>query len=276
VRTAQSPVLECCHAVWIGDRLGPQASACLRSFVRAGHRLVLHAYDAIEDVPAGVELADAARIVPRERIFRHAATGSYALFSDYFRYRILQRGLGLYVDCDVVCVRPLVARGDYVFGYQDARTINGAVLKLPAESAMLRELLALFEQPVFAPPWFRRARRLGQHLKHLIGLQADLAHAAWGAAGPNALTWLAGEHGVRDRALSPEAYYPVPFEQAARFLDAGESWESLVTERTLCVHLWNEMLRRESCVSPPPGSPLQRLIDGEWPLPVRARAPAAG
>ena len=259
--------LEPCHALWIGERLGPVAGACLRSFVRVGHPVVLHCYDEPRDAPDGVVLSDAATLVPRDRVFTHAKTGSYALFSNYFRYQIMQRSLGLYVDCDVVCVRPVPTRS-YLFGLQDVETINGAVLKLPSGSPLLGDLTALFDQGVFAPPWYSRQRRLTQYIKTLFGRHADLAHAPWGVAGPVALTWFAKKHGLRDWAQPMDVFYPVPHTEVSSFFDPDVTWESLITEQTCCVHLWNEKLRRENLhlQAIRPGSPLQRLLNDEWPV----------
>ena len=97
------------HAVWIGGPLGSMHVACLKSFVRIGHRTVLHVYDDPTDAPAGVELADASKILPRERVVVHR-NGSYALFADIFRYKLLASGAEIYVDCDMYCVRPLPRR----------------------------------------------------------------------------------------------------------------------------------------------------------------------
>jgi hypothetical protein len=60
------------HAFWIGGGLGPMHVACLKSFVRIGHRTVLHVYDDPADAPPGIELADAAKILPRDRIITHS------------------------------------------------------------------------------------------------------------------------------------------------------------------------------------------------------------
>jgi hypothetical protein len=50
----------------------------------------------------------------------------------------LQRGLGKWVDADVLVVRnfgDLLTR-DHVFGWESAEAINGAVLKLPPTSGL--------------------------------------------------------------------------------------------------------------------------------------------
>ena len=100
------------NAIWIGPELGAVQVACLKSFLRHGHRVVLHCYEAPIDVPSGVELADASRLLPLSRLFR--TKGSLAPFADLLLYELLGAGLGLYVDCDVFCLRA-IEDADYIF-----------------------------------------------------------------------------------------------------------------------------------------------------------------
>ena len=55
------------HALWIGDTLGKLSAACLSSFVQQGHRVCLHAYTPISDVPSGIDICDANLIIPKEK-----------------------------------------------------------------------------------------------------------------------------------------------------------------------------------------------------------------
>ena len=93
--------LPAANAIWVGRALGPVHAACLSSFVAAGHKTVLHCYELPKDVPAGVEIADARRLMPESAIVCYSKSGSYALFANLYRLKILEAGLGLYVDCDV-------------------------------------------------------------------------------------------------------------------------------------------------------------------------------
>ena len=45
------PDLPAVHAFWIGGPLGAMHTACLKSFIRAGHRTLLHVYDDPGDAP---------------------------------------------------------------------------------------------------------------------------------------------------------------------------------------------------------------------------------
>jgi hypothetical protein len=237
----------------------------LASFVRAGHRVALHSYDAVANVPAGVECLDANAIVSRDRLFVHADTGSYSLFSNYFRYQLLRRSLGVYIDCDLICLRSIDTDRAYVLGFEDAQNMNGAVLKLPSNSPVLSDLEALFDRRVFTPPWYSLREQLKQHARAWLKRPADLAHAPWGSAGPKALTYYAERHGLARYAEPPEVFYPVHWRDIRRLLDPQQSWPNLITERTQCVHLWNENLRHHTKGDPPPGSPLREFLDGRFP-----------
>jgi hypothetical protein len=248
--------------LWIGPQLGPIAAACLRSFARVGHRLVLHVYDPPSDVPVEVELEDASRTIPRDRIFRHSKTGSFAAFADLFRYELLANGAGIYVDCDVYCVRPL-QHSDYLFGLEDDSKLNGAVLALPPSSPMLEALRGIARTPGFIPPWFPRRRRIPLQLRKLVGAPQKVADMRWGAIGPEALTYYAREFGVADRACPPDVLYPLDFRRVSLLFDPDLSLADLVTKRTTCIHLYAEMIRRHGKRSIPPTSPLGRMLKGE-------------
>ncbi|MBC6417071.1 MAG: galactosyltransferase Lgt5, partial [Rhodospirillales bacterium] len=134
-----------CHALWIGERLPPLARACLGSFLRFGHRVVLYSYGPLADLPDGIELKDAASVVRPERIVRHARTKSPALFANHFRYKLLEREPGYWIDCDLYCIRPLSIAENPVFGWQDRQYINNALLRFDAGSPLLASLTALYE-----------------------------------------------------------------------------------------------------------------------------------
>jgi hypothetical protein len=250
--------LEICNALWIGGDLGPVSTACLTSFVRQGHRVILHCYDVPNDVPAGVEVEDAARTVPSSRIIRHKETGSYSLFSNLFRYELLRQKRGLWIDCDVYCVRPIVQGEEHVFGWENLRSINGAVLKLPADSPALERLLAIFDQRAFIPPWLPPAERAPFEARKLTGEDFDLGDLPWGVAGPRAITHVFGQTGISRYARQRRVFYPVTYNDGMDLLRRG-SLNRHISAMTLTVHLWNEPLkkllhRRE------PGSPVDKLL----------------
>lgn len=267
----KSPVdLETCNALWIGHRLSPLAAACLKSFVELGHTVRLHAYEPVAGVPDGVVVTEAAAIVPQSRMVRHRASGSYALFADLFRFEVLAQGLGLWIDADVLCVRPLSAGNPFVFGYESDTRIGTSVLKLPSDSPVLAELRAIFTTPKWRPPWNDWKRNLRDHFGYALKSDYGVSAMSWGIAGPRALTYFAGQHQLDNLARPTDVFYPVAFDSAQNLFDPEFDVARLITPRTLCIHLWANGIARRLTEGIPPTSFLAAILDNTW----RQRIPA--
>ncbi len=241
---APATTLPVCNALWIGGDLGGIGAACLASFVRQGHRVVLFCYDPPRDAPPGVALADAAKVIPRKHIFRHYERGSYAVFSDMFRYRLLQATDGIWIDTDLYCVRPIRPSSPYVFGIELPRRINNAVLGLPRDCVVLRELSAIFAERSPVPPWLEAADRTVFAARRASGAAFTAADLPWGATGPLALTYLLTKAGLSKHAEPQTVFYPVTAARGSLLLRANGNLAAQLTEKTLTVHLWNDILQR--------------------------------
>ena len=129
------------HGLWIGERLSLMEQLTLRSFVACGHRFVLWVYGELQhDVPAGVEVCDATKIIPRERVFCYKAglyPGSYAGFSHLFRYKLLNDCGGWWSDLDVVRLKPLDFDQWYAFHPHAELGLAGSILKSPPRSEVM-------------------------------------------------------------------------------------------------------------------------------------------
>jgi hypothetical protein len=265
--------LPICNALWIGSALGPLEAACLTSFVEAGHRVDLHVFDEPSGVPSSVRLVDAAETVSREHLIRHRRTGSFSLFSNRFRYALMLGGKGLWIDCDLLCLRP-IADAPYIFGREEGRVINGAVLKLPSDEIVLTDLMKPFTEPRWIPPWATRWQRLRYRLSYLARPGFDLSHMSWGTAGPKALTHHLRRHGLDRFALRPQVFYPIgPHETRLLVREPAEALRARIGSETLCIHLWNKELAGSGPAVP--GSLVARIVDGSWRGTLGIAAPAS-
>jgi hypothetical protein len=245
-----------CNMLWVGERLGTLERACIRSVLRQGHPLVLWCYDPPMGAPNGVPLADAAEILPASKIIRHHS-GSVALFSDWFRYELQRQGKGVWLDGDVYLLRP-IPDADYLLTEFEPGHLNGAVLRIPSDSPMLDDLLALFERDLI-PWWVPMRARLAARLRRAIRGKADIAKMPWGMAGPYALTASARQHGLDHLAAPAALYSPVHWTQANWIRDPAKSLETRTSEETIAIHLWNERIKAFKEEAPPRGSFLERL-----------------
>jgi hypothetical protein len=229
--------------------LPPLAAGCLASFVRHGHRVFLHSYTSpMAGVPDGVTLCDAAQILPFDVSLRHRRSGSYALFANFFRYRLLQAGAGLWVDCDVYCLRPFNFPEPFLFGWEDRSRINNAVLKLPPDSEVLRRLLSVQDDLGRRPPWIERRIWMKSQLKSLLYRENVLAVSPWGVAGPTALTWCLRQQGMQRCAKDIAVFYPVPVSHTRCLARADVDIGKFITPRTHGIHLWHNFIRTQDVV----------------------------
>ena len=95
---------------WAYGELSKLERLCTSSFVLQGYQVKLWTYGEITNAPRGVILRDARVILSEVRVFKNKA-GSYASFSDLFRYKLLNELGGLYADTDVIA---LVGPGVFV------------------------------------------------------------------------------------------------------------------------------------------------------------------
>lgn len=246
------------NAIWIGSKLGSLHAACLSSFRAVGHPVRLHCYAPPSDLPGDVETFDARRLLPEESLIRYKKSGSYSLFSNIYRLKILEAELGLYADCDVFCLKE-IEDADYIFGWESDSYINGAVLKIPRNSEMLTAFLSATSDRSFVPPWLKPARRRIMRLRKAFGFPVSIDKLPWGTLGPRATTYFARKAGVADCAAPTDVFYPVSCDRVRSLLDPHLSLDDLITKRTLCVHLYNQALERHSA-SVPSGSPLAQIL----------------
>ena len=248
---------EIINSVWIGNELGPVHAACLRSFVRHGYDIVLHCYESPVDLPDGVRLFDAAKLMPREQIFRNKRTGSLAMAADIYRYRMQREGMGLYVDCDVYCVRPVSFR-DYMFGWEMQGSINNAVLKLPQNSELLSLMLEAADDPYFIPLWYSPAKYGFQQLRKRLGLPRHVSHCRLETLGPSLLTYMVNKLELAHQAQAIDIYSPLHLGHTPLLFEPALHLNDLITPRTQLIHLYNSALKGKEI---PAQCPLRDILN---------------
>lgn len=244
--------------LWVEGRLGPVERACMRSVLLQGHRLVVWHYYQLEDVPEGVELKDAASVVPREQIFRHHPTGSYALFSNLFRYRLLQLNCGIWLDTDIYLLKPIHSETRFLYAFEEPGLVASGVLDLPADSPALSELIGYFDGRS-VPPWLPMRWRLRFGMQKLARGRFRLETMPWGYLGPRALTTMLEKHGLINHARPSSEFYPYDWRDAAWVFDPAIPLERWLQPDTIGIHLYNQIIRDRKNDEPPPDSFMARL-----------------
>ena len=114
---------------------------CLRSQVAAGHKVTVYSFEPLAGLPDGVGNAEAEAILPHafsEKLRPPQPDGTWRdwttlQFSDFFRMRLMARGAGLWLDADVLLLKPVeIDPAKPYFAWERPRQLGNSVLYLPS------------------------------------------------------------------------------------------------------------------------------------------------
>ena len=234
------------RSLWVGTKLSPYEQMCLRSFIDHGHKFELYTYFSELDVPSGVVVKNASDILPQSACFSYAegfGAGSFSGGSNLFRYNLLSRLGGWWVDTDVVCLSSEIPEYARFFAREDEDFVNGAVLYFEPGDVLIDACRS-------------EASAIG-------------AQAKWGQIGPRLITKVATEQGSIEEAQPSSVCYPVHWSEALRML--LPSWSGHNRRKVgdaLFLHLWNEvfMQAKVSKTVLPPWNSLLRQVAIDHPV----------
>jgi hypothetical protein len=191
---------------------------CLRSQVAAGHKVTVYSFDTIPGLPDGVANAEAEAILPHafsEKLRPAQPDGSWRdwttlQFSDFFRMRLMAVRAGLWLDADVLLLKPVdIDPEKPLFAWERPHLIGNSVLYLPADDPIVTAFEGLVEQDEITPEWLSLRHRLTFAMHRLVGRSNRVSDIRIAIYGPAALTALAHRFGsVRD-ALPKKSFYAV-------------------------------------------------------------------
>lgn len=227
--------------LWIGGALSWMEQLCLKSFVDAGQKITLFSYEDIPNVPEGVIRRDGREVLDTDDFIKYEKKDSFALFADYFRIHMIAQNPGLiWIDTDVYCWRPMEYDNDYVMGYElpNSKRVNNAVLGLPADSEILKDINDFMEDRYAVPPFLKPALREDYAAAARAGDPVHVTQQPWGVWGPMMISHFVEKHGLHDKVQPLEAFYPVTFRERTMMIREAAKVEEKLTEATTALHLW--------------------------------------
>jgi hypothetical protein len=238
--TARDP--QTVRGFWHGSKLGPYQLLCLRSFVDHGHKVEVFTYEDDLGAPDWVMCRSADEIWPTENVLSYQSgfgRGSFSLHSNLFRYALLHRIGGWWIDLDVVLLSPELTNTEFFFGeVGQGSLVFTSVLKFPQRHPLLTEAI---ERALSSPDT-----------------------VPWGTTGPFLLTELVDKHALRPWCQPMETAYPLQWFEALNLFDPSRCAD--VRQKcagAVFVHLYNELWRGSGIprqLGPPEGSYLDCLF----------------
>jgi len=226
--SAALPAIHCFYEVLSDTAEHHSLIAAAVSMRAAGHPVRVWSYSPKKLaflLPHGIDVRGAEDVVPRGLFERIVAGSEIRYFSDIFRYAVLYEHGGLWMDTDVVLLRPFPFRGDYFFNLQwrsadVGHFICGNVMYARPHS---RHLRALYETSI--------ERFFGSEGKK------------FGDIGPKLLSdYVMSDAGaeLKDWIFSPVLFNPIDWTEVEKFNQPISLLAAyLCDERTFGVHLWN-------------------------------------
>lgn len=202
---------------WDGQ-LDALRQLCLRSQVAAGHRVILYSFEKLPELPDGVANADAEAILPRAFAEKLRPSGPGGVwrdwtklqFSDFFRMRLLAGDKGLWLDADVLLLKPVeIDHAHPYFAWEKSRQLGNSVLYLAPDDPIVAAFTALMQQDQLTPDWLALRHRLTFALHKLRGKTTRVSDIRIAIYGPAALTALARRAGHLRYALPKKSFYAV-------------------------------------------------------------------
>ena len=198
------------NGFWYGSELGELEKLCIESWIKNGYEFYLWVYDLDIEVPDKVVIANANHIVQFSEYFTYDeghSKGTPIAFSNLFRAELLYQRGGLYIDLDVLCLKPYHFNKRFVFSEQvdSGWDYHVATCILYSENAG-EELFKDWIDWIIAK---RNSKRSTTH----------------GDLGPNLLTPLIISRDMKEYVLSKHYFCPIDWQSLKDIFDyKGDSY----------------------------------------------------
>ncbi len=211
------------QSLWIGSELSPMEIICIRSYLAHGHKFELYVYEDVKNIPEGASVKDANLIIPRKDMRTDVFNG-YVNFSNQFRYALLHKTGGWWVDMDTVCLKPFDFESDFVFSSETLDEygrcqVNNTYIKSASSAS--------------------NASFLKDCSDFIAKRGYDYIH--WGELGIHLLSRMIFRNGLSRFIQDPIVFCPVSFYRVRDFI---ENKDCILPETSYALHWWNELWRR--------------------------------
>ena len=223
------------QSLWIGKPLSKLEQLSIKSFLDNGHEYHLYIYDPVDNIPEGTIVKDGNEILDKNEIFYYK-NGSVSAFSNLFRFTLLFKKGGYWADTDLLCTKYFKFEEDFVISSEPDKnyehsTINAGLLKFKINSKEALEGIMIQRK---------------QKMEILNG------NVAW-SSGPKTVSKIVEKFNLEKYVLpwqgicnctwfDFQSIFDPYYKPNEKIINKVED----IPEQMVCIHLWNEILRRNN------------------------------
>jgi len=211
------------QSLWIGTELSPMEILCIKSYLANGHVFHLYTYHNLSGIPKGTVVKDANSIIPEKDIYIDRF-GSYAHIADQFRFTLLYKIGGWWVDMDTVCLKHFDFEDDFVFSSERCDSlkqrckVNNTYIKSEPCAKFLKDCL------------------------DFISVRGH-EHIHWGELGVSLFSRMIFRNKMEQYIKSPDYFCPVSYYEFDVFI---EDKPYVIPETSCALHWWNYFWSRDN------------------------------
>ena len=236
------------QSMWVGNEISKIERLSMQSFLSNGMDYTLYVYNDVNNVPDGVKIDDANKILHESEVTTYKkgpGKGSYAGFADYFRWALMHKVGGAWIDTDVICIKNFSVSKNKVAGEMVTEGnfwASTQFLHFDTKNKLMEDLFL--------------------HCKSM-----DCGDIEWGDIGPKLINDKIKEANLESYILPANNINANPWWKWKDILDPEKKaslMELSEKQDVFCMHLWNEMWRRDGIdknSEPPSGSFLEHLFE---------------
>lgn len=208
------------QSLWVGSELSIMEEMCIWSYLAHGHEFHLYVYDKVKNIPEGTVVKDANCIIPQNEIFVDEF-GGYVNLSNRFRYTMLYKYGGWWVDMDTFCLKPFDFEDDFVFSSETSEPYN----RFLVNTTFIKSLPG--------------AKFLKDCLNYLDYRGNENIH--WGELGVNLISRMIFRNGLGKYVKQPEVFCPLSGYQLDLLIN---DTDYILSDSSYAIHWWNELWKR--------------------------------
>ena len=233
------------NGLWMSesDVLPIMAVMSINSYLKHGHQFTLWSYlPSYKNLPDGCILKDANEVIPKSEAYTDVL-GSYAHFSDAWRWKFLHENGGFWTDLDVVCLKDTIP---FIDGIHICRMHDGVdsamvgTLGFPKQHPVCKTMLEICQKPYEINEFdggellALKKACLAKYKTHEERIKNCVYPATYRVFGAVLM-----KHCLEDKLLPPECVYPVKYNELNKLTAPAFKLSQVVKERTFAIHLWH-------------------------------------